>query len=456
MEAYPKTTDKPRKRVVNKAAWKRTREKLERYSSPGAPKKPSCKNHCGKTFSCTLLTHREIRQFHDMFYLSRDKLKQDAFILKYTDHCIPKRSRKTTCLRENRAVSVKYYIPTLSHKKVPVCQKTFLGILLVTKHRAQGVIQRFMKSGKMPVETRGGNRKEKLFEKKARSVQDFIEKFPVIENHYCRSKTSAVNHCLKNIDIPENVERLRLMCDGCGGQNKNTTMIGMLCSWLQKAPAHLQQIELIFPMVGHSFLPSDRVFARIEKDIKKHEVLVLPQDYVNIFAEHGTPINLEDKVFDWKSACQNVIKQPGNWHFQFNPTKYFFIIKQRNEIVVRGEQHYRSHFGKALTVFRKKCSATHIKPKPIVSGEVNVNPLKLSGISALLKKHFGEDFMQMPDLQFYQHLLETQVDDIAVDAEQEACTNKDTDGIYFYLSALKNVLEILLYFQSFPLQFIFE
>ncbi|VEN50700.1 unnamed protein product [Callosobruchus maculatus] len=131
MEAYPKTTDKPRKRVVNKAAWKRTREKLERYSSPGAPKKPSCKNHCGKTFSCTLLTDREIRQFHDMFYLSRDKLKQDAFILKYTDHCIPKRSRKTTCLRENRAVSVKYYIPTLSHKKVPVCQKTFLGILRI-------------------------------------------------------------------------------------------------------------------------------------------------------------------------------------------------------------------------------------------------------------------------------------------------------------------------------------
>nr|CAH7758991.1 unnamed protein product [Callosobruchus chinensis] len=34
----------------------------------------------------------------------------------------------------------------------------------------------------------------------------------------------------------------------------------MLAYWLlNKAPAHMQTLEVVFPIVGHSFLPPDRV-----------------------------------------------------------------------------------------------------------------------------------------------------------------------------------------------------
>lgn len=68
-------------------------------------------------------------------------------------------------------------------------------------------------------------------------------------------------------------------------------------------------------MVG-SYLPSDRVFARIEKVIKRKEVISQPEEYIDIFKDHGTVISLNNIVKDWKSASSLIIKPPGQWHLQ--------------------------------------------------------------------------------------------------------------------------------------------
>lgn len=80
---------------------------------------------------------------------------------------------------------------------------------------------------------------------------------------------SAVYDRLNKIDFGVEKKIVRLIADGCSGQNKNSTVIGMCCKWLLNAPLNIERVELIFPVVGHSFLPSDRVFALIEKQIKK-------------------------------------------------------------------------------------------------------------------------------------------------------------------------------------------
>lgn len=97
--------------------------------------------------------------------------------------------------------------------------------------------------------------------------------------------SSAVYDFLVNfVNIPQITDKVKIFCDGCGGQNKNFTMIGMLGFWILKmAPNHIKEIEVIFPMVGHSFLPSDRVFGRIEKDIRKKYTIVDPDEYTRIF-----------------------------------------------------------------------------------------------------------------------------------------------------------------------------
>jgi len=43
--------------------------------------------------------------------------------------------------------------------------------------------------------------------------------------------SSAVYHCLSNLVIPTSVKTVRLVADGCGGQNKNSTVIGMVSTW---------------------------------------------------------------------------------------------------------------------------------------------------------------------------------------------------------------------------------
>nr|CAH7718162.1 unnamed protein product [Callosobruchus chinensis] len=45
------------------------------------------------------------------------------------------------------------------------------------------------------------------------------------------SIASAVYHCLKNFHFKGSIQTVRLFADGCGGQNKNGTMMAMLSSW---------------------------------------------------------------------------------------------------------------------------------------------------------------------------------------------------------------------------------
>lgn len=149
--------------------------------------------------------------------------------------------------------------------------------------------------------------------------------------------TSAVFHCLQNIIIPRTVDTIRLFADGCGGQNKNTTMIGMCSKFLfTYAPRNLKKIEIIFPIVGHSFLPPDRVFAKIEKTLRKKEIITDPQQYVDILQVHGTTFNLgrEVPVYDFKKECSGNLKPPGTWHFKFNPTKRFFLTRGTSNVYV--------------------------------------------------------------------------------------------------------------------------
>lgn len=82
--------------------------------------------------------------------------------------------------------------------------------------------------------------------------------------------SSCLHHTLSHFKFGKHVKVIRLVCDGWGAQNKNSTIIAMLNYWLQcEAPHHIARIELIFPVVGHSYIPPDRVFGQIENIYKK-------------------------------------------------------------------------------------------------------------------------------------------------------------------------------------------
>lgn len=513
--------------------------------------------------------------------------------MKYSEASSPKRTRIINNKRGKCSMSVKYFIyNTNTREKVQVCQKAFLDTLLLSKNRVNNVISKNLKNGCMPTEQRGGDRRSKTFEGKLKSVIQFIKTFNIIENHYCRNKTSSrlylnsdlnikkmwrfyntrvdetfkvkesffrhvfrtrfnigfgrprvdecstcislnerlkqekhcddkqnllTEHrvhklkykafytllkeeredlltisfdCQKNqvlpkvpdqiayysrqlykynftivvgsskcaqtktnvyiyqwdeteqnkgsneissavyhflfsfLHIPETVKEIRFVSDGCGGQNKNSTMIGMLAVWfINSAPKHLEKIEFLYPVVGHSFLPADRVFARIEKEIKTRDVIINPSEYNDIFSEYGTVVPLADNVFDWKSTLQNIIRPPGQWHFKFNPAKRIFFKKNKKEdnVLLQGEAHYRTQTGAFKSVCKRgKVFKDTIQPLYKEKG-VRICSKKFTDVINLVEKHFGQNWREFDSLKFYKNLEQVHVAGDEPSEPQDLC-----------------------------------
>lgn len=69
--------------------------------------------------------------------------------------------------------------------------------------------------------------------------------------------------------IDSNVKKLYLFGDNCSGQNKNNTMVRMMMYLCEIK--RFNEVKLIFPVRGHSFMPNDRDFGIIRRKLKKEE-----------------------------------------------------------------------------------------------------------------------------------------------------------------------------------------
>lgn len=93
-----------------------------------------------------------------------------------------------------------------------------------------------------------------------------------------------VGSCLINFiknDMRDGVENLVLWSDCCGGQNRNIKIILMLKTVLNSHP-NLETITFKYLESGHSFLPNDTDFSKIECELKHHERIYTVEEYMNI------------------------------------------------------------------------------------------------------------------------------------------------------------------------------
>ncbi|CAK1593125.1 unnamed protein product [Parnassius mnemosyne] len=88
-----------------------------------------------------------------------------------------------------------------------------------------------------------------------------------------------IKHITERLD--GNVKHLILWCDSCGGQNRNIKLTLMLKAMLNEHPT-LDQINIKFLESGHSFLPNDSDFGKIECALKLQQRLYTPDDYIHV------------------------------------------------------------------------------------------------------------------------------------------------------------------------------
>ncbi|KAJ4440119.1 hypothetical protein ANN_08256 [Periplaneta americana] len=67
--------------------------------------------------------------------------------------------------------------------------------------------------------------------------------------------SSAIYDSLQKVDSAK-IRKIRLFSDSCTGQNENMNMVSMAATWLvSKSLENITEMELHFPVTGHSFLP---------------------------------------------------------------------------------------------------------------------------------------------------------------------------------------------------------
>lgn len=236
--------------------------------------------------------------------------------------------------------------------------------------------------------------------------------------------SSALLHHLENT-VLEDVETLRLFCDGCGGQNKNQHLLHSLMFWLvHKAPSSLKRIQLVFPVRGHSFLPADRVFARIEKDLRKVAIITKKEQYCEMYSKHGNVRTLgEDwNLYDVKKLSQylkpiNGIQNMKRIYFKRSQNHRQCLLKTFDNFVFEGAECYISYLKKGRT-FPATLESIALGNK--ISSE------KKRDITNLLVKQFGEAWRDFEDLDFFKTLLDEErptlgIEQFQADPQIEIC-----------------------------------
>ena len=150
----------------------------------------------------------------------------------------------------------------------------------------------------------------------------------IYAENFAHKGPNEVLSCLEHYidELPESIRKLVIFTDNCFSQNKNRYIVAFLQNLCN---TKLSEVVIKYPIPGHSRMPCDRDFGRIEKKKLKTDKFHKPSDLVNLIAkssinsswkivyvEHPFTDNLEMdsrpvvRVKDFKSSLDKVIKAP--------------------------------------------------------------------------------------------------------------------------------------------------
>jgi hypothetical protein len=101
--------------------------------------------------------------------------------------------------------------------------------------------------------------------------------------------TCLLKHIQKSVTSQKHVVAYS---DTCSGQNRNINIALTLMKVTQDPESSVDTFDLKFLLSGHSYLPNDRDFGLIEKNLKKKEFLFSPENICEVIRKTlGRKIN---------------------------------------------------------------------------------------------------------------------------------------------------------------------
>ena len=114
---------------------------------------------------------------------------------------------------------------------------------------------------------------------------------------------SAILEYLRSIDLT-NIKEIYSFSDGCGGQNKNRTIASLFMNICRNTP--VEQWTHSYLESGHSYLPNDVDFGKIERKKKYRQNIYESIAWEELVSEcNFAIIKMEGKIKEISTLCQN-------------------------------------------------------------------------------------------------------------------------------------------------------
>lgn len=140
-----------------------------------------------------------------------------------------------------------------------------------------------------------------------------------------------IDNRLQTQDKPMTV--VNLFSDSCSAQNKNQFVMTALLYFINHKAKVINEIHHYFPIRGHSYMPPDQVFGRIEKKLRQMETILSPNEYYKVFKEYTT-VRTFDKdyaIMDFKTAVKKIVKKID---FKSTEQKHYSYIRGKKTVGV--------------------------------------------------------------------------------------------------------------------------
>ena len=226
------------------------------------------------------------------------------------------------------------------------------------------------------------------------------------------------------VSVNPHITTIRIFSDSCAAQNKNYSLLAVLSALAQELKV---VFELNYPVSGHSFLPADRMFGRLEKVLRRHDTILTPDEYYPLFAGVAVVRVLNQ---DWSIQCfKDATKLYVKAQQTFKISDMKFIRVRGGGVIETSEKYNHPPQTHDLMKVKKNFNLFRLRNVPIVSGCHPLKKEKWDDVRKLLSRAGIED--DHPCMSFYRRveasMIQPESDDDASSSTSTASPSRTPD-----------------------------
>lgn len=125
--------------------------------------------------------------------------------------------------------------------------------------------------------------------------------------------------------LPSSIKEVYVFSDACSGQNRNHLVTRLLLAMTMNG--RFSQIHQYYPVRGHSFLPCDRDFSVVKRQVKLFDRVYVPSQYIDMMKvarKTGSP-------FDVHEVTNDNVKNVKDWWPKFFKKTTKSVTTKNNE-----------------------------------------------------------------------------------------------------------------------------